>query len=67
MSATDSVASPTSRQAVAPAQAALRLAALRARGLEIARFLSVGGVAFVVDIGVFNLLRFGPGGLLEEK
>lgn len=48
-------------------QTALRLAALRARGLEIARFLSVGGVAFVVDIGLFNLLRFGPGELLEAK
>lgn len=35
--------------------------------LELARFLSVGGVAFVVDLGLFNLLRFGPGELLIEK
>ena len=28
---------------------------------SIARFLSVGGIAFVVDLGLFNLLRFGPG------
>lgn len=39
----------------------------RARLAELARFLSVGGVAFVVDVGLFNLLRFGPGELLAEK
>jgi len=39
----------------------------RARLVELARFLSVGGVAFVVDMGLFNLLRFGPGELLEAK
>ncbi|MCR6648041.1 MAG: GtrA family protein [Cellulomonas sp.] len=39
----------------------------RARLAELARFLSVGGVAFVVDMGLFNLLRFGPGELLAEK
>ncbi len=37
------------------------------RLVEIARFLSVGGAAFVVDVGLYNLLRFGPGGLLDEK
>ncbi|GCE77673.1 GtrA family protein [Cellulomonas biazotea] len=46
---------------------AIGIAALRARALEIGRFLSVGAVAFVVDLGVFNLLRFGPGELLEHK
>ncbi|GEA89944.1 hypothetical protein Q760_05130 [Cellulomonas cellasea DSM 20118] len=45
----------------------MRLLALRVRVLELARFLSVGGVAFVVDLGLFNLLRFGPGELLVEK
>ncbi len=39
----------------------------RARLAELARFLSVGGVAFVVDMGLYNLLRFGPGELLAEK
>ena len=37
------------------------------RALELSRFLSVGAVAFVVDLGLFNLLRFGPGGVLEHK
>jgi len=45
----------------------LRSAAGRARVAEIARFLSVGGLAFIVDLGLFNLLRFGPGHLLEHK
>ncbi|PFG32494.1 GtrA family protein [Sanguibacter antarcticus] len=35
--------------------------------LEVLRFGSVGGLAFVVDTGMFNLLRFGPGDLLEDK
>ena len=39
----------------------------RARLLELLRFGSVGGLAFVVDTGLFNLLRFGPGDLLEDK
>ncbi|MDM7831776.1 GtrA family protein [Cellulomonas edaphi] len=50
-----------------PAPAALRWVMLRARALEITRFLSVGAVAFVVDLGLFNLLRFGPGHVLEAK
>jgi len=51
--------------AVLPAPAAF--SALRAKAYELGRFLSVGGVAFVVDLGLFNLLRFGPGRLLEDK
>jgi putative flippase GtrA len=47
--------------------AALPRMMLRARALEVGRFLSVGAVAFVVDLGLFNLLRFGPGHVLEEK
>jgi putative flippase GtrA len=50
-----------------PVAPALRAAALRARAYELARFLSVGGVAFVVDLGLFNLLRFGPGQVLGHK
>lgn len=34
---------------------------------ELMRFGSVGAVAFVVDVGLFNLLRFGPGELLAAK
>lgn len=40
---------------------------MRARLLELLRFGAVGGVAFLVDVGLFNLLRFGPGQLLEHK
>ncbi|GEK21675.1 GtrA family protein [Cellulomonas xylanilytica] len=50
-----------------PVASAVRAAALRARAYELARFLSVGGVAFVVDLGLFNLLRFGPGEVLGHK
>jgi putative flippase GtrA len=34
---------------------------------EVSRFLAVGGVAFLVDIGLFNLLLSGPGHVLEDK
>lgn len=34
---------------------------------EMVRFGSVGLVAFVVDVGLFNLLRFGPGALLADQ
>ncbi|WP_225753627.1 GtrA family protein [Actinotalea sp. Marseille-Q4924] len=40
---------------------------MRNRALELARFGSVGAVAFVVDVGLFNLLRYGPGQLLEDR
>lgn len=40
---------------------------MRARALELLRFGSVGGLAFVVDVGLFNLVRFGPGELLGDK
>nr|KEP24189.1 polysaccharide synthesis protein GtrA [Georgenia sp. SUBG003] len=35
--------------------------------LEMVRFCAVGGTAYVVDVGLFNLLRFGPGELLGDK
>lgn len=69
MSASDELTASSS-VAVPPAPplaSAARGAALRARAYELARFLSVGGIAFVVDLGLFNLLRFGPGHLLEHK
>ncbi|MET0162217.1 MAG: GtrA family protein [Microbacteriaceae bacterium] len=37
---------------------------MRARLVELASFGLVGGIAFVVDIGVYNLLRFT---LLDDK
>jgi putative flippase GtrA len=38
-----------------------------ARVAELARFGSVGAVAYVVNAGLFNLLQFGPGHLLGDK
>ena len=58
------MSSSTKRSKVAPARQTSRL---WARFLELARFGSVGAAAFVVDIGLFNLLRFGPGGLLADQ
>ena len=43
------------------------LAGMWAWALEMARFLVVGGVSFVVDMGLFNLLVFGPGQVLAHK
>ncbi|RYV51350.1 GtrA family protein [Pengzhenrongella frigida] len=43
------------------------LPSARGRLAELARFGSVGAVAYVVDLGLFNLLRFGPGELLIHK
>jgi putative flippase GtrA len=39
---------------------------VRARLVELARFSSVGAVAFVVDMGTYNLLRFGPSDVLGD-
>ena len=36
------------------------------RALELLRFGAVGGVAYVVDTGLFNLLLIGPGQLLGQ-
>lgn len=40
---------------------------LRSRLAELARFGSVGALAYVVDAGLFNLLLHGPFALLEGK
>jgi len=58
---------PAPTTAPAASSSAFLSASMRARAYEIARFLSVGGLAFVVDLGLFNLLRFGPGHVLEHK
>ncbi|MGQ7294911.1 GtrA family protein [Quadrisphaera sp. KR29] len=39
----------------------------RAHSREVGAFGVVGGVAFVVDVGLFNLLRFGGDGLLADQ
>lgn len=45
----------------------------RLRGLldvllrEVLKFGVIGAIAYVIDVGLFNLLRFGPGDLLEHK
>ncbi len=39
----------------------------RERREEILKFGVVGGVAFVVDLGLFNLLRFGSNAVLADK
>lgn len=40
---------------------------LREHLAELVRFGTVGGIAYVVDVGLFNALRFGPGELLSDK
>ena len=41
---------------------------LRAAVPEISKFLTVGALAYIVDVGLFNLLRFaGDAALLAEK
>ena len=50
-----------------PARSSLRHGSVRARVVELARFGSVGTVAFVVDMSTYNLLRFGPFDLLHAK
>ena len=35
--------------------------------VELVRFVVVGGASFVIDLGLFNLLVYGPGHLLGSK
>ena len=44
-----------------------RYAGVIARFVELVRFGSVGAIAYVVDLGIFNLLCFGPGELMGRK
>ncbi len=39
----------------------------RQQAIELLKFGTVGGVAFVVDVGLMNLLRFGPGEVLGDR
>ena len=55
------------RAATGRAASLLRGQTLGTWFLELVRFCAVGGTAFVVDVGLFNVLRFGPGELLGEK
>lgn len=50
-----------------PMDRVLRGQTLAAWFVELLRFCAVGGAAFVVDVGLFNLLRFGPGEILGDK
>ncbi|WP_182114038.1 GtrA family protein [Actinotalea sp. JY-7885] len=50
-----------------PLAGRLRRVSRHARVRELARFGSVGGAAYVVDVTVFNLLLLGPGELLADK
>ena len=50
-----------SEASVATSLLPARGAAIVARLTEIGRFGAVGTIAFFVDLGVYNLLRFGPG------
>ncbi|MGV1005261.1 MAG: GtrA family protein [Candidatus Nanopelagicales bacterium] len=36
-------------------------------GAEVAKFGTVGAIAFVIDVGLFNLLMFGGHGWLSDK
>lgn len=54
-------------QAVPGAPARRTVASLRARLLELMKFGFVGGLGFIVDIGVFNLLQHGPVALLAGE
>lgn len=40
---------------------------ITAKLTELIKFGFVGGMAYIVDTGLFNLLRFGPGELLGDK
>lgn len=39
----------------------------RHQTVEMLKFGTVGGIAFVIDVGLMNMLRFGPGELLGDK
>ncbi len=57
----------TTTEQVAPARSRFSLTGLWSWALEMSRFLVVGAVSFVVDMGLFNLLVFGPGHVLGNK
>ncbi|MGW9469160.1 GtrA family protein [Cellulosimicrobium sp. MI9406] len=55
------------RRAETSATSGSRRERVLARVRELAKFGSVGALAYVVDLGLFNLLSFGPGELLGHK
>ena len=57
----------TASTAPLTARSRVRSPVVRRFAGELARFGSVGAVAYVVDVGLFNLLRFGPGEVLADK
>jgi putative flippase GtrA len=69
VTAADETASPTAvaTERVTGLRSRIDPARLRAWLLEMTRFLIVGGASFVVDLGLYNLLVFGPGQPLGHK
>ena len=62
--ATAAAHAPGRETPTSPAKAGLsRLS----RFTQLAKFGAVGGIAYLVDVGVMNLLRFGPGEVLGHK
>ncbi|MGC5166985.1 GtrA family protein [Luteimicrobium sp. DT211] len=59
--------SPAAAATAGEASATRRPRLGKDRLYELAKFGSVGAVSFVVDLGLFNLLQFGPGHLLDSK
>lgn len=57
---------PTTAARAAGPRARVAAFARRHAG-ELGRFGTVGALAYVVDVGLFNLLRFGPGEVLGHK
>ncbi len=61
--------SPTATRAARALRSALpaRRPTLRELARELARFSSIGIVAFVVDMGTYNVLRFGPVDAMNDR
>lgn len=61
------VAQMNSGVAVSPETTPAQPGLLGRLGAEVAKFGTVGALAFVIDVGLFNLLMFGGHGWLADK